>query len=170
MAKEVIQLKVNGERYELAVPPHKLLLDTLREDLRLTGAKRGCDDSSCGCCTVLVDGTPMLSCVMLAASYQDAEITTIEGVARDGQLDPLQEGFCVEGGAQCGYCTPGFILAARALLARNPDPSRQEIARALSGNLCRCTGYEQIYASVEHAIRKLQTKPVPEDEAAPVRS
>jgi len=155
MAKEVIQLKVNGERYLVAVPPHKLLLETLREDLRLTGAKRGCDDSSCGCCTVLVDGAPMLSCIMLAASYPDAEITTIEGVACAGELDPLQEGFCVEGGAQCGYCTPGIILAARALLARNPNPTRQELAQALSGNLCRCTGYEQIYLSVEHAIRKL---------------
>jgi len=167
MQKEPIALNVNGERHEVAVPANKLLLDTLREDLRLTGAKRGCDDSSCGCCTVLVDGTPMLSCVMLAASYQDAEITTIEGVARGGELDPLQEGFCVEGGAQCGYCTPGIILAARALLARNPNPTRQELAQALSGNLCRCTGYEQIYSSVEHAIRKLQ--PAPAD-PQPVRS
>jgi carbon-monoxide dehydrogenase small subunit len=159
MKKELIQLRVNGERYEVAVPPNKLLLDALREDLRLTGAKRGCDDSSCGCCAVLVNGVPMLSCVMLAASYQDAEITTIEGVARGGELDPLQEGFCVEGGAQCGYCTPGIILVAKALLDRTPNPTRQEIADALSGNLCRCTGYMQIYSSVEYAIKKLQQVP-----------
>lgn len=159
MNKEFIQLKVNGKRFEVGVPPNKLLLDTLREDLRLTGTKRGCDDSSCGCCTVLVDGVPMLSCVMLAASYQEAEITTIEGVACGGELHPVQEGFCVEGGAQCGYCTPGIILVAKALLERNPNPTRGEIAQALSGNLCRCTGYMQIYDSIEHAIRKLQETP-----------
>ncbi len=160
MNKESVQLRVNGERYEVAVPLNKLLLDVLREDLRLTGSKRGCDDSSCGCCTVLVDGVPQLSCVMLAASYQDAEITTIEGVARGGELTPLQEGFCVEGGAQCGFCTPGIILVAKALLERNPNPTRAEMAAALSGNLCRCTGYEQIYLSIEHAIKKLQAAPL----------
>ena len=149
------------------MPTNKLLLDTLREDLRLTGAKRGCDDSSCGCCTVLVDGVPMLSCVMLAVSYPEAEITTIEGVARGGELDPLQEGFCVEGGAQCGYCTPGIILVAKALLAQRANPTREQIAEALSGNLCRCTGYMQIYASIEHALRKLEPAPA---EAEPVRS
>jgi aerobic-type carbon monoxide dehydrogenase small subunit (CoxS/CutS family) len=160
METERIRLKVNGERREVSAPPNKLLLDVLREDLRLTGSKRGCDDSSCGCCTVLVDGVPQLSCVMLAASYQDVEITTIEGVARGGELTPLQEGFCVEGGAQCGFCTPGIILVAQALLERNPNPTREEIAAALSGNLCRCTGYEQIYLSIEHAIKKLQPEPV----------
>lgn len=160
MKKELVELRVNGQSHEVAVVPSKLLLDTLREDLRLTGSKRGCDDSSCGCCTVLVNGTPMLSCVMLAASYQEAEITTIEGVAQGGKLHALQEGFCVEGGAQCGYCTPGMLLAAKALLDRNPNPSRQQIADALSGNLCRCTGYEQIYGSIEHAIRKLKQTPV----------
>lgn len=159
MEKERIQLCVNETQYELEVPPNRLLLDVLREDLRLTGTKRGCDDSSCGCCTVLVDGTPMLSCVMLAVSYQDARITTIEGVAHGDELDPLQEGFCVEGGAQCGYCTPGIILVAKALLAHNPNPTREEIAEALAGNLCRCTGYTQIYASIEHAIRRLQGEP-----------
>ena len=167
MDKELIQLCVNGEQHTVAVPTNKLLLDTLREDLRLTGAKRGCDDSSCGCCTVLVNGLPMLSCVMLAASYPEAEITTIEGVARGGELDPLQEGFCVEGGAQCGYCTPGIILVAKALLAQRANPTRQQIAEALSGNLCRCTGYMQIYASIEHALRKLEPAPA---EAEPVRS
>ncbi|HEX9764027.1 MAG TPA: (2Fe-2S)-binding protein [Candidatus Acidoferrales bacterium] len=160
MDNEPIRLKVNGEKYQVAVPPNKLLLDALREDLRLTGSKRGCDDSSCGCCTVLVDGVPQLSCVMLAASYQDVDLTTIEGVARGGELTPLQEGFCVEGGAQCGFCTPGIVLVAKALLERNPNPTREEIAAALSGNLCRCTGYEQIYLSIEHAIKKLQPAPL----------
>ena len=160
MDNEPIRLKVNGERYEVSVPPNKLLLDALREDLRLTGSKRGCDDSSCGCCTVLVDGVPQLSCVMLAASYQDVDLTTIEGVARGGELTPLQEGFCVEGGAQCGFCTPGIVLVAKALLERNPNPTREEIAAALSGNLCRCTGYEQIYLSIEHAIKRLQPAPL----------
>jgi len=160
MNKEPIRLKINGDQYEVAVPSNKLLLDALREDLRLTGSKRGCDDSSCGCCTVLVDGVPQLSCVMLAASYQEVEITTIEGVARGGELTPLQESFCVEGGAQCGFCTPGIVLVAKALLERNPNPTRAEIAAALSGNLCRCTGYEQIYLSIEHAIRKLQPAPL----------
>lgn len=159
MKKELIELRVNGQTYEVAVPPNRLLLDALREDLRLTGSKRGCDDSSCGCCTVLVDGTPMLSCVMLAASYQDVEITTIEGVAQGGELHAVQEGFCVEGGAQCGFCTPGMIMTAKALLDRNPNPTREEIADALSGNLCRCTGYMQIYDSIEHAIRKLRQAP-----------
>ncbi len=160
MTKELIHLRVNDQRYDIAVPANRLLLDALREDLRLTGSKRGCEDSSCGCCTVLVDGVPQLSCVMLAASYQDVEITTIEGVARGGELTPLQEGFCVEGGAQCGFCTPGIILVAKALLERNPNPTREELAAALSGNLCRCTGYEQIYLSIEHAIRKLQAAPL----------
>ncbi len=160
MNTELIRLRVNGEPYEVAVPANKLLLDALREDLRLTGSKRGCDDSSCGCCTVLVDGVPQLSCVMLAASYPDVEITTIEGVAKGGELTPLQEGFCVEGGAQCGFCTPGIVLVAKALLERNPSPTREEIAAALSGNLCRCTGYEQIYLSIEHAVKKLQPAPL----------
>ncbi len=159
MEPERLQLRVNGQPHEVCVPPNKLLLDVLREDLRLTGAKRGCDYSSCGCCTVLVDGTPVLSCVMLAASYQEVEITTIEGVAEGDRLHPLQEGFCVEGGAQCGYCTPGIILVAKVLLEQNPNPTRQEIAESLSGNLCRCTGYTQIYASVEHALKKLQVQP-----------
>ncbi len=160
MNKESIQLHVNGVHHEIEIPPSKTLLEALREDLRLTGTKCGCDDSSCGCCTVLVDGVPMLSCVMLAASYPGASITTIEGVAQGEQLDPLQEGFCVEGGAQCGFCTPGIILTAKALLDRNPKPTREEIAQAISGNLCRCTGYTQIYTSIEYAIKKLQVTPV----------
>jgi carbon-monoxide dehydrogenase small subunit len=142
--------------YELEIEPNRLLLEVLRQDLGLTGTKRGCDDSSCGACTVLVDGEPQMSCLMLAVSYQEPEITTIEGVADGCELDALQRGFCVEGGAQCGYCTPGMILTAKYLLARNPDPSDQEINEALSGNLCRCTGYIQILASVRKAIELLR--------------
>jgi carbon-monoxide dehydrogenase small subunit len=142
--------------YELEIEPNRLLLDVLRQDLGLTGTKLGCDDSSCGACTVLVDGKPQMSCLMLAVSYQEPEITTIEGVADGSELDPLQRGFSVEGGAQCGYCTPGMILTAKHLLAGNPDPTDTEINEALSGNLCRCTGYTQILASVRKAIELLR--------------
>src|SRR5579864_2646224 len=127
MNKQLLELRVNGRSHEIAIEPNKLLLDALRQDLGLTGSKRGCDDSSCGACTVLIDGEPQMSCLMLAVSYQDCAITTIEGVADGGTLDPLQRGFSVEGGAQCGYCTPGMILTAKSLLARNPNPSEQEI-------------------------------------------
>jgi len=156
LQKEKVRLHVNGRVYELEIDPNRLLLEVLRQDLGLTGTKRGCDDSSCGACTVLVDGEPQMSCLMLAVSYQEPEITTIEGVADGCELDALQRGFCVEGGAQCGYCTPGMILTAKHLLARNPDPSDQEINEALSGNLCRCTGYIQILASVRKAIELLR--------------
>jgi carbon-monoxide dehydrogenase small subunit len=163
--KELIRLKVNGEVHEAAVPPHKLLLDVLREDLGLTGSKRGCDDSSCGCCAVLVDGVPMLSCVTIASCYQEAEIVTVEGIAPPGTLDPVQEGFVVAGGAQCGFCTPGFLIATRALLDRNPNPTLEEIRVALSSNLCRCTGYMQIYESVKYALERAHAwevaKPAP---------
>jgi carbon-monoxide dehydrogenase small subunit len=154
MTKELIRLEINGESYEVAVPPSKLLLDVLREDLGLTGSKRGCDDSSCGCCAVLIDGTPMLSCVAIASCVQNAEITTVEGIAPPGSLDPVQEGYAVAGGAQCGFCTPGFLIATKALLDRNPNPSLDEIRVALSSNLCRCTGYMQIYESVRYAIER----------------
>jgi len=137
------------------VPPSKLLLDVLREDLGLTGAKRGCDDSSCGACAVLVDGAPMLSCVALAASYQDCAITTVEGIAPAGDLHPIQSSYADSGGAQCGYCTPGFMISIKALLERNLNPSNDEIRDALSGNLCRCTGYMQIYESVRTAMARM---------------
>ncbi|HEV2495448.1 MAG TPA: (2Fe-2S)-binding protein [Terriglobia bacterium] len=159
MNKERIALNINGRVHELEIEPNRLLLDVLRQDLGLTGSKRGCDDSSCGACTVLIDGSPQMSCLMLAVSYQDCEITTIEGVADGGALDPLQQGFTVEGGAQCGFCTPGMILTAKSLLARNPNPTEQEINDALSGNLCRCTGYTQILASVRKAIELLREQP-----------
>jgi len=156
LQKERVQLHVNGGMYEAEIEPNRLLLDVLRQDLGLTGTKCGCDDSSCGACTVLVNGEPQMSCLMLAVSYQEPEITTIEGVADGSELDPLQRGFCVEGGAQCGYCTPGMILTAKHLLARNPDPTDHELNEALSGNLCRCTGYTQILASVRKAIELLR--------------
>jgi len=159
--KELMRLKVNGEWREVAVPPHKLLLDVLREDLALTGSKRGCDDSSCGCCSVLADGIPLLSCVALAVSYQDCEITTVEGLSVAGELDPTQQGYVEAGGAQCGFCTPGFLVCTKALLERNPNPSPEQIREALSSNLCRCTGYMQIYESVKLAIERAHTKRAP---------
>jgi carbon-monoxide dehydrogenase small subunit len=153
-----VRLHVNGQWRTLEVESNRLLLDLLRQDLRLTGTKCGCDDSSCGACTVLVNGQPQMSCLMLAASYQDAEITTIEGVAEGPDIDPLQRGFMVEGGAQCGFCTPGMILTAKSLLSANPNPSDQEISEALSGNLCRCTGYTQIFTSVRRAIELMRVE------------
>jgi aerobic carbon-monoxide dehydrogenase small subunit len=156
LENELIYLHVNGQTHALELEPNRLLLDVLRQDLGLTGTKCGCDDSSCGACTVMVNGQPQMSCLMLAASYQDAEITTIEGVAEGSELDPLQRGFMIEGGAQCGFCTPGMILTAKSLLASNPNPTDQEISEALSGNLCRCTGYTQIFASVRKAIELMR--------------
>lgn len=152
MKKQLIELRVNGRTYEIAAEPSKLLLDVLRQDLDLTGSKRGCDDSSCGACTVQVDGIPMLACTMLAASFEDHEITTVEGVAKGGGLAALQKAYGDFGGAQCGYCTPGFMMTIRWLLANNADPTEQEIRDALSSNLCRCTGYTQMYQAIRAAI------------------
>ena len=156
MKKELVTLRVNGRTHELAVEPSKLLLDVLREDLRLTGSKRGCDDSSCGACTVQVDGVPMLACTLLAASCQEQEITTIEGVSQHGSLAAIQKAYGDWGGAQCGYCTPGFIMTVKHLLASNPQPTEEEIKQALSGNLCRCTGYSQMYEAIKSAIEAEQ--------------
>jgi len=152
MKKELIELRINRRSHELAIEPNKLLLDALRQDLGLTGSKRGCDDSSCGACTVLVDGTPMLACTMLAASCHGQEITTVEGIAEHGALAAIQKAYGDWGGAQCGYCTPGFICTVSALLDANPDPTDDEVRDALSGNLCRCTGYVQMYRAVKAAI------------------
>ena len=159
MKKELISLRVNGRTHELAIEPSKLLLDTLREDLGLTGSKRGCDDSSCGACTVQVNGVPSLACTMLAASCSNdddlpeaIEITTIEGVAEHGSLAAIQKSYGDWGGAQCGYCTPGFIITVKALLERNPDPNDEDIRHALSGNLCRCTGYTQMFQAIKAAV------------------
>ncbi len=158
MRKQLITLKVNGEAREAAIAPHRLLIDVLREDLGLTGTKRGCDDSSCGACAVLVDGTPVLACVALAVSYADCEITTVEGIAPTGELHPVQSSYAEAGGSQCGFCTPGFMVSIKALLERNPNPTDQEIRDALASNFCRCTGYMQIYESVKLAMRRMQQK------------
>ena len=152
MKKELIELRINGRSHELAIEPNKLLLDALRQDLQLTGSKRGCDDSSCGTCTVLVDGVPMLSCTLLAASCEGQEITTIEGVSEHGSLAAIQKAYGDWGGAQCGFCTPGFIMTVKFLLASNPNPTEPEIRNALSSNLCRCTGYSQMYQAIKSAI------------------
>jgi len=157
MKKELIELRINGRSQELAVEPNKLLLDLLRQDLNLTGSKRGCDDSSCGSCTVQVDGVPMLSCTLLAASCEGQEITTVEGVADRGSLAALQKAYGDFGGSQCGFCTPGFMMTVRWLLANNPEPTESEIREALSSNLCRCTGYTQMYQAVRAAIDAEQT-------------
>ncbi len=152
MKKELVSLRVNRRTYELAIEPSKLLLDVLRQDLDLTGSKRGCDDSSCGACTVQIDGIPMLSCTVLAASCEGQEITTVEGVADRGGLAALQKAYGDFGGAQCGFCTPGFMMTVKWLLANNPDPSEDEIRDALSSNLCRCTGYSQMYQAIRAAL------------------
>jgi aerobic-type carbon monoxide dehydrogenase small subunit (CoxS/CutS family) len=157
MKKELIELRINGRTYELAIEPNRLLLDLLRQDLGLTGSKRACDDSSCGSCTVQVDGVPMLSCTLLAASCEGQEITTVEGVADRGGLAALQKAYGDFGGAQCGFCTPGFMMTVRWLLANNPDPTEDEIREALSSNLCRCTGYSQMYQAIRAVIQAEQT-------------
>ena len=156
MKKELIELRINGRRHELAAEHSKLLLDVLREDLDLTGSKRACDDSSCGACTVLADGTPMLSCTMLAGSCQEMELTTVEGVAERGALSAIQKAYGDWGGAQCGFCTPGFMMTVTSLLNNNPEPTDEEIRRSLSGNLCRCTGYTQMYEAIKAAVNAEQ--------------
>ena len=152
MKKELIELRVNGRTHELALEPSKLLLDALREDLQLTGSKRGCDDSSCGACTVQVDGIPMLSCTLLAASCEGQEITTVEGVSEHGSLAAIQKAYGDWGGAQCGFCTPGFMMTVKHLMEENPEPTDEQVRAALSGNLCRCTGYNQMYEAIRSAI------------------
>lgn len=159
--KILLRLTVNAERVELAVPAHKTLLEVLREDLRLTGTKHGCELGECGTCTVLVDGEPVLSCLALPIELQHSEILTVEGLTENGRAHPLQIAFAEVGAAQCGYCTPGMILAAKALLDKNPRPSRREIQEALSGNLCRCTGYIQILQAVERAAEGEVGSPLP---------
>ena len=147
----VLRLEVNGEPVEIAVPPHKTLLEVLREDLGLTGTKHGCELGECGACTVLVDGEPVLSCLALPIELEGREILTVEGLTDQGVPHPLQTAFAELGAAQCGYCTPGILLAAKALLDGNNEPTRGEIQESLSGNLCRCTGYHQILDAVELA-------------------
>ena len=146
--KQLIELKVNGESYETAVDPHRTLLEVLRENLGLTGAKEGCDLGACGACTVLIDGKAVLSCLTLAVDSQKKEITTIEGLAKEGKLHPLQQNFVDHGAIQCGFCTPGMILSAKAMLDKSPKPTEEEVKRGISGNLCRCTGYTKIIEAI----------------------
>ena len=152
MKKELIELRVNGRTHEVAAEPSALLLDVLRQELRLTGSKRGCDDSSCGACTVLVDGVAMMSCTLLAASCEEPGDHDDRRSLRAWCLAAIQKAYGDWGGAQCGYCTPGFIMTVKSLLAENPEPSETEIRAALGSNLCRCTGYNQMYEAIRSAI------------------
>lgn len=149
---------VNGQEYDVVFPVHHTLLEVLREEIGLTGTKHGCELGECGTCTVLVDGMPVLSCLALAIEYSGKKITTVEGLAENGKLHPLQETFADLGAAQCGYCTPGFLLTAKALLDKNPKPTREQIVKALAGNLCRCTGYLKIFEAVELASKRMGAK------------
>ena len=154
--KAHIQLRVNGEPVEVAFAPHKTLLEVLREDLGLTGTKHGCELGECGCCAVLLDGKPVLSCLALGLAVEGHEVTTVEGMADGPTLHPLQEAFAELGAAQCGYCTPGILLTAMALLEEGPKPSRETIQQELAGNICRCTGYIKIYEAVELAAARMR--------------
>jgi carbon-monoxide dehydrogenase small subunit len=147
-----IALSVNSEPAEVAFAPYKTLLEVLREDLNLCGTKHGCELGECGACAVLLDGQPVLACLVLGVECEGRQVVTVEGLATDGRLHPLQDAFADLGAAQCGYCTPGFLIAAKALLDEEPHPTRDRIREALSGNLCRCTGYQQIFEAVEAAI------------------
>jgi carbon-monoxide dehydrogenase small subunit len=151
----VLNLDVNGEPAELLLPVHKTLLEVLREDMQLTGTKHGCELGECGTCTVLVDGRPELSCLLLPIQLEGRAITTVEGLASGSELHPLQQAFAETGAAQCGYCTPGILLAAKSLLESNARPSRDEIREALAGNLCRCTGYAKILDAIELAAGRM---------------
>lgn len=151
-----VRLKVNGEWVEAAVPSHKRLIDFLREDLDLTGAKEGCGGGECGACTVLVNGEPINACLMLAVEADGQEVLTVEGLAREDRLDPIQEAFIENAALQCGYCIPGMVMSAKALLLRNPQPARNEVVEAIAGNLCRCTGYARVVDAIMQAARTAQ--------------
>jgi carbon-monoxide dehydrogenase small subunit len=151
MAKQLINFSVNGRRTELAVEPTWTLLETVREQLRLTGPKEGCGTGDCGACSMIVDGRLITSCLMLGVQADGSEVTTVEGLTTNGTLHRVQQAFIDKGGVQCGFCTPGMVMAAAALLERKPSPSLEEVREGLAGNLCRCTGYAKIYESVMHA-------------------
>jgi len=155
-----VRLTVNGVAHRLGVEPRRLLVDALREDLGLTGTNVGCNQGVCGSCTVLVDGRSVRSCLMFAAQADGAEITTVEGLARDGEMHPLQAAFWEKGALQCGFCTPGFLMTGVELLRRNPEPGEGEIRDALAGNTCRCTGYEHIVEAVQQAARENSGEPI----------
>jgi carbon-monoxide dehydrogenase small subunit len=157
--KTQIDLIVNGEKIEVAFDSYKTLLEVLREDLHLCGTKHGCELGECGACAVLLDGQPVLSCLVLGVECAGRHVTTVEGLAADGRLHPLQETFADLGAAQCGYCTPAFLVTAKALLDEHPNPTRDQIREALSGVLCRCTGYQQIFEAVEAAIPTATSAP-----------
>jgi carbon-monoxide dehydrogenase small subunit len=158
MSQHKIRVKVQGVEHQAEVESRLLLVHFLRETLSLTGTHIGCDTTHCGACTVLLDGQPVKSCTVLAVQADGCDVMTVEGLEKNGQLDPIQEGFMQEHGLQCGYCTPGMMLTSYALLQDNPNPSELEIRQAISGNLCRCTGYVNIVKSVQYAAAKLQTK------------
>jgi carbon-monoxide dehydrogenase small subunit len=158
MEKIRVRLRVNGEERELLAPVHHTLLEVLREELGLAGTKHGCELGECGTCTVLLDGRPALSCLLLPVECEGREITTVEGLARPEALHPLQQAFAELGAAQCGYCTPGFLLAAEALLREKPEATREDIAEALAGNLCRCTGYLKVFEAVELAAERVRAE------------
>jgi len=151
-------LRVNGEEQEVLFATYKTLLEVLREELNLTGTKHGCELGECGACAVLVDGEPVLSCLELAVQCEGRDIQTVEGLARGTELHPLQAAFADCGGSQCGYCTSGMLMTAKALLDKEPAPSRERIKEAISGNLCRCTGYQQIWEAIEQAAQRLRTE------------
>jgi len=153
MAQHKITLTINGETEVVNVPSHMTLLEMIREELTLTGTKNGCSSGECGACTVMMNGEPVNSCMVLAVEADGANITTVEGLAHDNQLDPLQEAFIESGAVQCGFCTPGVLISSKSLLMRTPDPTEDEIREALVGNLCRCTGYVRIVDGVKEAVK-----------------
>jgi carbon-monoxide dehydrogenase small subunit len=155
-ATDIVRLRVNGDLHEVGVPAHFTLLETLRYVIGLTGSKQGCDKGDCGACTLLVDGVPTLSCILPVWEAEGHEVVTVEGLARGARPHPLQDEFDLNGAAQCGFCTPGILCSAAALLARNDHPTRLEIQEALSGNLCRCTGYTKIYVAIEKAAERIR--------------
>lgn len=158
MSKHTISLSVNGQEHTREVDARTLLVHFIREDLDLTGTHIGCDTTNCGACTVLLDGQAVKSCTLFAVQANGKEVETIEGIAQNGELHPLQEGFWEKHGLQCGYCTPGMIMSAKYLLAQNPNPTEGEIRQAISGNLCRCTGYNKIVEAIQYAAEELNTQ------------
>jgi carbon-monoxide dehydrogenase small subunit len=153
--QQLTKLRVNGVTYEVTIEPRRTLLEVLRDNLGLTGAKKACDTGDCGACTVLMDGKPVASCLVLAVEAQGKDIITIEGLAKDGQPHPIQQAFVDHGAIQCGFCTPGMILSTKALLDKNPKPTEDEVKDAIAGNLCRCTGYAKIIEAILAASQKL---------------